>query len=444
MSRFQSEPTIFSSEKAFGTDYREDLFVERDELVDDYIALLQPILRNRSPPSIFLSGEQGTGKTATTKYVLGLLKEELAGTDRTLSTVSVAASQGSTSNQMLIKVVNELIAKYGDEDTDQLSQTGHSYDRVISELHDQLARLTGVLYVVVDEADDICEPDKLFNDLSRVHERAGLSDIDVGIIGIANDGHLLEELEPATRSTLQFKELVFGSFTAGELREILSRHGEIGFRDEVLSEEIIHLSAARCRQIGGDVRDGLELLSDAGDIARMRIEAEEQPDSEPREIIQEDVDKAEKEIVPAWVSTAIQSLADNHCRILFVIGSAAAQGETPVRTSEVQDSLSSVFGHDYSMRQIQEHLRSLTERGLLSRSYSNNGRQKVDGGSYNQYGLGVELPSLIEGLSTVELPGGSYELIENLCEAALVNGSLSQSEMDRILNETVYVRESPV
>lgn len=443
MSRFQSEPTIFSSETAFGTDYREDLFVERDEIVDDYIGLLQPILRNRSPPSIFVSGERGTGKTSTTKHVLGLLEEELAGTDRTLSTVSVTASQGSTSYQMLIKVVNELRAKYGDEDEELLSQTGSSYDRVKSKLYDQLARLTGVLYVVVDEADDICEPDKFFNDLSRIHERAGLSNLDIGIIGIANDGHVLEELDPATRSTLQFKELVFGSLVASELRDILRGHGEIGFRDGVLSEEIIELSAAKCSQMGGDVRDGLELLSHAGEIARMRIEAEEQPDSEPREITVEDVHKAEKEMTPAWVSTAIQSLADNHCRILFVVGNAAAKGNTPIRTSEVQDSLSSAFGQDHSMRHIQEHLRSLTERGLLTRSYTNNGRQELDGGSYNQYSLGVELPKLIEGLSNVELPAGSYEWIEDLCESALVNGSLSQSEMDRILNETVYVRENP-
>jgi|GEM_PF-5726468 len=442
MSRFQSEPTIFSSEKAFGTSYREDLFVERDEIVDDYIVLLQPILRNRSPPNIFVNGERGTGKTATTKYVLGLLEEELAGTDRMLSTVSVIASQGSTSYQMLIKVVNELRTKYGDENEEPLSQTGNSYDRVKAELYNQLAQLTGVLYVVVDEADDICEPDKLFNDLSRAHERAGLSDLDIGIIGIANDGHLLEELEPATRSTLQFKELVFDSFLTSELREILRRHGEIGFREGVLSEEIIELSAAKCGQMGGDVRDGLELLSHAGEIARMRIEAEEQPNSEPREITVEDVHKAEKEMTPAWVSTTIQSLADNHRRILFIVGNAAAKENTPMRTSEVQDSLSRSFGQDHSMRYIQEHLRSLTEQGFLTRSYTNNGRQEVDGGSYNQYSLGVELPKLIEGLSHVEFPAGSYEWIEDLCESALVNGSLSQSEMDRILDETVYVREN--
>ncbi|MFC7018542.1 MULTISPECIES: Cdc6/Cdc18 family protein [Haloarcula] len=444
MSRFKTESTIFSSEEAFRDEYREDLFVERDEIVDNYIRLLQPILRNRSPPNIFVSGERGTGKTSTTKYVLDLLEKELAGADRTLSTVSVTSSQGSKSYQMLIKVVNELRAKYGDEDEEQLPKTGNSYDKVKSELDNQLARLTGVLYVVIDEADDICEPDKFFNDLSRIHERAGLSNLDIGIIGIANDGHVLDELKPATRSTLQFKELVFASFTTSELREILRKHGEIGFCDGVLSKKIIELSAAKCSRMGGDVRDGLELLSHAGDIARMRIEAEEQSNSEPREITEEDVEKAEKEIVPAWVSTAIQNLGDNHCRILYIIGSAAAQGKTPLRTSEVQGALSSMFGCDYSTRHIQEHLRSLTERGLLSRSHTNNGRQEVDGGSYNKYGLGVELLRLIEGLSNAEFSGGSYDLIESLCEAVFMNGSLSQSEMDRILNDTVYVSGNSV
>lgn len=351
--------------------------------------------------------------------------------DRTLTKVHVTSSHDSTSFQLLIKIVNALRAAH---EQDRLTPTGHSYDGVKNELLVELDRLEGVLCIVVDEADDIRDPDKLFKDLSRLTERNELSGLDIAIIALVNDGSFLEELEPATQSALQPKQISFPPYKQSEIQAILEKRSEAAFQEGAMPQELIPLCTSHCLRMGGDIRDGIELLKQAGETARVRIR-NDSADSEPEQITEDDVEQAATEITPVWFEQAVQKLSTTGLQALFAVATKTALGKAPARTAELYDTNAGTFEPLVEKRQFREHLRSLSERGLLCKINNNNGRKDSNAGQYYEYELGIDLADTIEVLSTVKFANESTtELLTEICDEAVANNVLTSSRKDRILS----------
>lgn len=428
MSYFNNTPVIFAPGDPLKADYRKDLFVESEERIQRFIRHLEPALHARSPRDLLVAGESGSGKTWTVRFVLDLLEQEMEQVKRALTKVHVTASQDSTSYQVLIKILNTLRKSRGE---DPLTNTGHAYDHLQDELANELNRLTGVVFIVVDEADDISDPEKLFNGLSRIRERYDVEGLKLGLIGIANDASWIEELGSATRSTFRPIQVEVPGYTVDDLRKILRRRGEEGFKEDVLTERVVRLCAARCAQSGGDARRGLEMLAQAGEVARLRIDQSDNPESEPRQITEQDLKQAEEELAPAWVEKTVTGLSDTGQRVLYCVARRQITTGDPVRTSEVHKVYTGQFSdYDKSERSVREYLRTLSDRGLLLRDTSNNGLEAENPGRFHVYQLEPEMTPVIEALGN----GGwvDAELLTNLCDDTEQNGWLLPSENDRL------------
>jgi len=114
------------------------------------------------------------------------------------------------------------------------------------------------------------EDDEVLRKLSRAGENRRISDSSIGIIGISNkidfpDHHLSERV----KSSLSRDELVFSPYDANQLVEILEKRRD-AFHDGVLSDDVIPLTAALAAQEHGDARKAIDILRNAGRIAKKR------------------------------------------------------------------------------------------------------------------------------------------------------------------------------
>src|SRR5207245_8978802 len=89
--------------------------------------------------------------------------------------------------------------------------------------------------VALDEIDAVVkrsEDDRLLYELTRINEK--LTDGWIGLIGISNDLHFKDFLDPRVLSSLGEEEVVFKPYTSDELYDILKERAELAFRSGVL------------------------------------------------------------------------------------------------------------------------------------------------------------------------------------------------------------------
>ena len=114
MGMFQRDHQIFADAEPLDDSYEPENIRERDEELEKYQRALQPIIDNRPTSNIFLYGKTGTGKTVATKFMLSHLEADAAEYDDfNLSTVWVGCENLSSSYQVAVALVNELLHQQG-------------------------------------------------------------------------------------------------------------------------------------------------------------------------------------------------------------------------------------------------------------------------------------------------------------------------------------------
>ncbi len=140
--------------------------------------------------------------------------------------------------------------------------TGDYYKR----LWQAIDHCTDVTIVILDEI-DMLEDDEVLRKLSRAGENRRISDSSIGIIGISNKIDFPDHLSERVKSSLSRDELVFSPYDANQLVEILEKRRD-AFHDGVLSDDVIPLTAALAAQEHGDARKAIDILRNAGRIAK--------------------------------------------------------------------------------------------------------------------------------------------------------------------------------
>ncbi|MWG36688.1 Cdc6/Cdc18 family protein [Halomarina oriensis] len=430
MSKFQTTPVVFTPGSAFDTGYRPELFYERDEQLNQYIHHLEPALQGRPPTNLLIDGEKGTGKSSTTKHALSLLAEEMEAQGRGFSTVFVTACDESSSQQTLTQIVNTIREAHSEE---TIAHTGYPYESVVEKLLEELERFTGVLYVVIDEADDIDNPDVVLRELSRINERDRFPELRVGTIAILNDPTMTEDLRSTTESSLQTHRLTFPPYSAEELTTILQQRSEAGFVEGVVSEEKIRYCTAKCLQMGGDIRDAIKLLQESGEVARCRFR--EAADREDCGLIKADIDAAEESLTPIRVEQTVRNLSGTGQQVLFTVACATAYGKAPARTRALTRLHINLHkGSTTSERTMRTYLNSLHERGLVARGDINNSPRSPNSGQYYEYGLSIELQTVFELLHEAKLHDDTTVSMRDVCKRAVHNNELSPPQRKNILS----------
>lgn len=378
MPIFERDETIFADEDVLREDYQPETLEERDEELDEFKAYLQPVINGKQPRNIFLYGKTGVGKTAATKYLLHHLQTDAEQyEDLSITTIYCNCEDLTSSYQVAVELVNRLRPV-----DNQISATGYPLNEVYSKLYTELESVGGTALIVLDEVDQIGNDDSILYQLPRARANEYLETTKVGIIGISNDFKFREGLDPRVEDTLCEREIHFPPYDAVDLRAILSRRAKLAFQPDTLDEDVVPLCAAFAAQDRGSARQALDLLFEAGDLARRADE---------KQVTESHVRQAKEQLEKRQIEQSLLDLTIHGHLTLFAVAILAKNEDTPARKGDVHDQYQSIVSHlehdPLSDRSVHSHLNELTMLGILNRREFNEGRA---GGIYYKYELDVD------------------------------------------------------
>ena len=297
------EDKIFQKRVALSSKYIPDRLIGRDKEIRQTASLFAPALNGDEPDSTFIYGKTGVGKTATTKYVLLELDQEVKKVQAKVKSVFVNCNQINTTAKILKRICNVIAPEI------EIPATGLATSEYYNKLWNILNDFQGITIVVLDEVDKL-EDDNLLYNLSRARENLDITNGFISILGISNDLTYKEQLDIRTLSSFGDKEFVFPPYDANQLREILEDRAKIGFKEGVLQDAVIPLCAALAAQEHGDARKALMLLKFAGEIA---------VEKGKEQVEEEDVRDAQERLELDRIIEAVKTLPSHQKKVLYVI-----------------------------------------------------------------------------------------------------------------------------
>jgi len=355
---------IFKDRNALTSHFTPEKIPHRDEQKDNLASILAPSLKGGRPSNIFIYGMTGTGKTLVSKYV----GEELEKT----------SNQGSYPVKVIY--INCKMKKVADTEYRLIAElsrilgqdvpiTGLPTKQVYDIFYTTLDSKKQTVIVILDEIDALVEKmgDEFLYNFTRINQ--DLKKAKVSIIGITNDLHFIDILDPRVKSSLSEEEILFPPYNALQLQDILKHRIKLGFEPKVLSEEVIPKCAALAAQEHGDARRALDLLRVAGEIA------ERQNDSK---ISEKHVDIALEKIDYDRIIESVKSLPKQTKLLLWSIIELEEKEQENIQTGDVygiyEDTCKKCVLHPLTQRRVSDLLSELDMLGIINAKVISLGR----------------------------------------------------------------------
>lgn len=390
---FERENAIYKNRDALLEEYTPKNLVGRDEELDQYHAALQPVINGETPSNIFLYGKSGVGKTAATRFLMKQLRRDVKKYDDiSLNVIEINCDGLNSSYQVAIRIINKIRGS-----GDRISETGYPQSRVYNFLWKELDKLGGTVLIALDEVDHIND-DSILYQIPRARSNGYIQQAKIGLIGISNDLTFHDSLSAKVRSSLCEKEVSFPPYNANELQQVLKQREKVAFHEDALSEEVIPLCAAYGAQDAGDARQALDLLLEAGDLARME---------EDDRITEDHVDRAKRRLERDRIVEGVSDLTEHGRLILYALTIIEAEGETPARSREVRSRYKQICveadREPLTTRRMRDHLADLSMLGVVSSTQRNEG---MSGGKYREHSLKQNISVVVSALNeTIEFVG---------------------------------------
>ena len=392
------QDSLFIDRKAFDHAFEPSSLPHRDHEVEALVRNLVDALNGHIPSNMLLYGVPGSGKTVVTRFVLGQLLDKGVEMGQPVQTYEINCRNVDTKYRVVQTIASQL-ARRGDT---PIPFTGWPTDRVLETLIHRMDRATGVHIIVLDEIDNLVSragDDLLYNltSLNTVLRNARCC-----IIGISNDLHFTQQLDPRVSSRLSQEDLVFHPYGALEIQDILNERVETGLREDVLEGGVLELCAALAAQEHGDARRALDLLRISVQKAEQRAQARVDP---------KHVRLAQSQLEYDQVTPVLKSLPLHQKVVLFAIIINEENGLRNISTGEVYrtyaDACMKIGVEPLTPRRISSLLNELDTLGLIMARNVSKGR----GGRSKQ--VNSAIPKAIDAIGTMS---GSEPLIG---EAAL-------------------------
>ena len=181
-SPFDTSQRIFKNRDVLDVDnYQPDELIERDEQIEEYASALEPILNGWKPNNIFIYGKTGTGKTATTYYMLDWLEHDIGEQNKGsedevhFDVIYLNCEALTSSYQVAIQLLNELR-----DDSHQVATRGHAPSDIYKWLFEEIDSRDGVVLIVLDEIDHIGTDDTILYQLARAESANNLVQSSLG------------------------------------------------------------------------------------------------------------------------------------------------------------------------------------------------------------------------------------------------------------------------
>lgn len=391
-NKFLSGSKIFLNRDVLRHDYVPDNLPHREEEIRKLGSILAPSLNNQKISNVFIYGKTGTGKTAVARYVLSRLEAKARSVGAPIRICYVNCRLAGTNYRVLAELCRSLGL--------HVPFTGLAVAELLTRFKISLSARGLIELVVLDEIDALVkcqEDDAILYELTRINE--SLKGSWVGLVGISNDLHFKEFLDPRVLSSLSEEEVVFKPYLANELYDILLERAKGAFVPGVLSEPSLRLCAALAAGEHGDARRALDLLRVAGEIA------ERMGDSL---ITEEHVKLAQQKIESDRVADALKSLPIHPKIVLlsaYLLSEVNPEGSITGDLYETYTELcKQAEVEPLTQRRVSGLINELDILGLLNARVVSFGRH----GRTKKIRLGIPKKTLFDILSDDELVGGLF------------------------------------
>jgi cell division control protein 6 len=386
-------------------DYQPNSITARESELDSYQTALQPVINGAQPRNIFLYGKTGVGKTAVSRYLLEQLQQDATQyEDVSVSVFWLNCTNLSSSYQVAVNLVNTLRPA-----DDQISTTGYPQQRVFDLLYTELDAIGGTVLLVLDEIDHIGNDDEILYEIPRARSNGYLTATKPGVIGISNDFGFRDDLSPKVKDTLCEEEIHFSPYNAPELEAILTRRAEGALYDDATEPGVLSLCAAIAAQDSGSARQALDLLYQAGELARAAGRTQ---------ISEDDVHEARNKLERSQIEHGMRELTRHGHLSLVAVLQLALESAGPFRVRDIYPRYRTIAEQSnidpLVRRRMHDHLADLAMLGILDRHSRNEGRS---GGQYYEYEFAVDLELVANVVSEFEgltLPRRVLELTRSI------------------------------
>lgn len=404
---------VFENRDVLLDEYIPDELVARDEQVEEYLKALMPVYDGNSPDHVFLYGPNGSGKTATTRFILRELRSsEQSHVD--LSTVWLRCNSIGTDYMLAIQLANRILPE------DKHMTRGFPESEVYDRLFGALEEIGGTVLVVLDEIDRIKDLDTFLYEVTRARSPGGrLDETKVGIVAISKDSTFYDNLSSDTKSSLNEKTIDFPAYDANQLRRILQKRIDEAFVDHAVEDDVVPLVAGKGAKFSGDARFALDILREAGDQAKYH---------DDDVVNTTHVEKATDEVLEDRVSKKLDNLNDEAKRVAYALATLAAEKTDRPRTKAVYrryKQLAEGAGNrsPVSKKQVTDYLNQLEKLGVTTIS-----ENRGAGGRYNRHELRYTVDDLVAALEGFIIENPITEEIEGKIGDGLLK-ALSNDEV---------------
>lgn len=351
-------PRIFSNRDALEASYIPDALPHRDNQIKEIAEKTACALLGDAPPSFLCYGQTGTGKTATIRYVSQKLAQKCSGIKPWW--IYINCNVVSTPYRILAHIYNTISRR------EKIPPTGLPKDIIFKKLLGLLDLKIGksICFLVLDEIDILVGKkggNEILYDLTRLNEN--LDECKTSLIGISNKLKFRENLDPRILSSLGEEHIVFPSYDASELRDILNERAKIAFQEGVLKEEVIPLCAALAAKEHGDARKALHLLRKAGELSER---------SQNKIVNSKHVEKAQEDLEKDHISEYIKGMplqAQLVLTSIYLISKFSPEhiiisGDIYEVYSESRTQIPGI--RQLTKRRISDYINELTLAGIIS------------------------------------------------------------------------------
>jgi cell division control protein 6 len=297
LNEMLADSNIFARRDVLSPHFAPKKLIARAKEINNIEKALAPSLKGDRGRNLFIYGKTGTGKTSCTRYVL----EEIKAIPNSKAKISYVNCKVYNSRyRVLNKIVTDHLPTY--------AKRGYGTVDLYEKLTSWIEEDSKILVIILDEIDVVKDLDDLVYTLTRINSdiRAG----GVTIIGISNKVSFKDTLDPRSLSTLYETELVFPTYYATELYEIIKDRSAAAFKSGAISDEVLHFIAATSAKEGGDARMALKILSKSGELAE---------EAQASAITMKDAELATKGADNEIVYDLIGTLPEHHKLVLYSI-----------------------------------------------------------------------------------------------------------------------------
>jgi len=355
---------IFKDRNALTSHFKPEKIPHRDEQKNNLASILAPSLKGGRPSNIFIYGMTGTGKTLVSKYVGEELEKTSNQGSHPVKVIYINCKMKKVADTEY-RLIAELSRILGQD----VPMTGLPTKQVYDIFYTTLDSKKQTVIIILDEIDALVEKmgDEFLYNFTRINQE--LKKAKVSIIGITNDLHFIDILDPRVKSSLSEEEILFPPYNALQLQDILKHRIKLGFEPKALSEEVIPKCAALAAQEHGDARRALDLLRVAGEIAERQNESK---------ITEKHVDHALEKIDYDRIIESVKSLPKQTKLLLWSIIELEEKEQENIQTGDVygiyEDTCKKCALHPLTQRRVSDLLSELDMLGIINAKVISLGR----------------------------------------------------------------------